>query len=260
MSNKKKGVRDPEDYLSPHYSSREEIETYAQIERLFLSNPIPSREILANLGLFITRASMARFLFMHSMYQKIIPAHGVIMEFGVRWGQNLALFSTFRNIYEPQNITRKIIGFDTFEGFPSVSPQDGDSDVAVEGVCPVTPEYQQYLEQLLVAHEKLAPRSHLKKYEVVKGDVIETLPKYLERNPETIIAMAYFDVDLYEPTRQCLELIKDRLHKGSIVGFDELNMHNFPGETIAAMEVLGLRNHRVVRDPTVPYQSYVVIE
>jgi hypothetical protein len=36
----------------------------------------------------------------------------------------MALFTTLRNIYEPYNMSRKIIGFDTFEGFPSVSPQD----------------------------------------------------------------------------------------------------------------------------------------
>lgn len=42
------------------------------------------------------------------------------MEFGVRWGQNLALFESFRGIYEPYNYNRKIVGFDelNYNKFP----------------------------------------------------------------------------------------------------------------------------------------------
>jgi hypothetical protein len=39
----------------------------------------------------------------------------------------------------------------------------------------------------------------------------------------SIVAFAYFDFDLYEPTKGCLLTIKDRLTRGSILGFDELN-------------------------------------
>lgn len=241
-----------------YYSSNDEVLAYEKIRALMKSSPIPDREVLGNLGLYLTRPSMARLLFMHNLYQKIIHSHGVIMEFGVRWGQNLALFETFRTIYEPHNVSRKIIGFDTFSGFPTVAPEDGS--MVDTGVCNVTPGYESQLEELLEAHEQLAPRSHLRKFELVKGDLIETLPQYLERHPETIIALAYIDVDLYQPTKRCLELIRNRLAKGSIIAFDELNMEEFPGETIAVMEVLGINNLKLVRDPIVPYQSYAVME
>ncbi len=55
------------------------------------------------------------------------------MEFGVKWGQNLALFQSFRGMYEPYNHNRKIIGFDTFEGFPSVDKKDGGSKIIKAG-------------------------------------------------------------------------------------------------------------------------------
>jgi len=32
--------------------------------------------------------------------------------------------------------------------------------------------------------------------ELVKGDAVEELEKYLQKNPSTIIALAYFDMDL----------------------------------------------------------------
>src|SRR5689334_3827614 len=51
---------------------------------------IPDSEVLDNLGLFLTRQTLSRINFMQRLYEMILPVHGVIMEFGVRWGQNMA--------------------------------------------------------------------------------------------------------------------------------------------------------------------------
>ena len=102
--------------------------------------------------------------------------------------------------------------------------------------------------------------AQIRKFEIVKGDVTETLDPYLKRNPETIIALAYFDLDLYEPTRHCLDAIKDRVTRGTVIGFDEINDHATPGETEALREVLGLRSQRVRRYPYNSRSSYLVIE
>ena len=242
------------------YASKEEIVAYKHLCKMLKECPIPPSEILANLALFLPRASLSRILFMHNLYRNIINVHGIIVEFGVRWGHNLALFTAFRAIYEPYNCSRKIIGFDTFEGFPSISSYDGTSETAFAGALSVTPQYEDYLEELLATHEELAPRSHIRKFELVKGNVLETLPQYLADHPETIIALAYFDLDLYEPTKKCLELIKDHLAKGSVVGFDNLTLDEFPGETLAFKEEWGINNYRIHRDPTVSYESFISIE
>lgn len=81
---------------------------------LYESCPIPSDEKLSHLGLFTRRQPMSRVMFMWEVYKKIIDVHGVIFEFGVRWGQDLALFESFRGMLEPFNYNRKIVGFDTF--------------------------------------------------------------------------------------------------------------------------------------------------
>ncbi|MFQ1824408.1 hypothetical protein ACK35A_20095 [Aeromonas veronii] len=86
----------------------------------------------------------------------------------------------------------------------------------------------------------------------------ETLPAYLARQPETMVALAYFDFDLYEPTRRCLELIKPHLTKGSVLAFDELNWPAFPGETLALKE--GLDRYAIRRTPHNPGPAYLVIE
>ena len=87
----------------------------------------------------------------------------------------------------------------------------------------------------------------MKKYAIVKGNAVVEIHKYLKENPETIIALAYFDFDIYEPTLEWLKAIAPHLTKGSVLGFDELNLHNFPGETLALKEILGLDKYSIRR-------------
>jgi hypothetical protein len=243
-----------------HYSSESELAIRKQFTATFKNCPIPESELLRNLGLFLNRQTLSKMLFMHELYKKILDVHGVIMEFGVRWGQNLALFASFRGIYEPYNFNRKIIGFDTFCGFPSIHPKDRKSDSIAVGGYSVTKGYQEYLEEVLDYHEKESPVSHIKKYQLVKGDVMVTIDKYLEENPETIISLAYFDLDLYEPTKKCLEAIREHLTKGSVVGFDELNWCDSPGETLAVKEVLGLSKYKIKHSGLHPTPSYIIVD
>ena len=85
---------------------------------------------------------------------------------------------------------------------------------------------------------RLEPLRHIQRTLGVEGDVRETLPQYLENNPHTVVALACFDLDLYEPTRAVLEKIRPYLTKGSIVAFDELAHAKWPGETSALRDTL----------------------
>jgi len=240
--------------------SPEEVSRREDLFELYKECPIPDDELLSNLALFISKKEFARMLYIHDLYKQILDVHGVIMEFGVRWGQNLALYETFRGIYEPFNRVRKVIGFDTFEGFPSVSTKDGTSDIISVGSYSVTEGYESFLDRLLAVREQEGLGSHDKKYELVKGDASLTVQDYLDRHPETIVSLAYFDLDIYEPTRACLEAITGHLTKGSIVAFDELNDELFPGETLALKEVFGLDQYRLVHTPYSAVRSYLVID
>lgn len=239
-------------------SNIEEIKKREIFLENFKNTPISDSELLQNLGLFMNRQSLSRVLFMNELYQKIINVNGIIMEFGVRWGQNLSLFSSFRGMYEPYNYTRKIVGFDTFEGFPSIHKNDGEKEFMKKGAYSVSENYENYLEQILSYHESESPISHKKKFELIKGDATKTIKDYLKQNPQTIISFAYFDFDIYEPTKVCLEAILPHLTKGSIIAFDELNDPNFPGETIAFQEVLGSINYEIKRSPLNPLISYII--
>jgi hypothetical protein len=108
--------------------------------------------------------------------------------------------------------------------------------------------------------EKDNPLSHIKKFEIRAGDATVEIDKYLEQYPETIIALAYFDFDIYEPTKKCLEAIRSHLVRGSVLAFDELNDHDSPGETAALREVFGLNNVRLKRFPYTARTSYFAVE
>jgi hypothetical protein len=241
-------------------SSQSEKEVLAALYEHFRSSPLPADELLPNLGLFLTSKALSRTLFFYEIYRKIVDTHGVIMEFGVRWGQTLALLSALRGILEPFNRHRKIVGFDTFAGFRGMGPEDGERCKTVDGSFSVSEGYEAYLEKQLALIDALSPIAHLKKFELVKGDAVQTIPAYLERHPETIVSLAIFDFDIYKPTRAALEAIKPHLMKGSVLVFDELCDDIFPGETLAAREVLGLNNMRVQRMPMTARISYMVVE
>lgn len=241
-------------------ASEHELESRKQVAAHFRDCPIPDYELLQNLSLFMSRQNMSQVLFLNEVYQHILDVHGVIMEFGVRWGRNLAIYESLRGIYEPFNHNRKIIGFDTFEGFPSIDEKDGNDKVISVGAFNVTENYDEYLTKVLDYHEQESPISHIKKYELVKGDATVGIDNYLADHPETIVSLAYFDFDIYTPTKACLLAIKDRLTKGSVIGFDELNCATYPGETLALMETLGLGANKIRHSKFSPTQSYIVIE
>ena len=98
------------------YRSKEENIIRNDFVKHFRNCPIPDIDILQNLGLFLSSKNLSRILFMDHIYKKIVDVHGIVIEFGTRWGQNAAVFSALRGIYEPFNRIRKIVGFDTFTG------------------------------------------------------------------------------------------------------------------------------------------------
>lgn len=238
-------------------STSTEIDRKVDLVRRLKNSAIPDTELLDNLGLYLTRQTLSRINFVQSLYQMIVPVHGVIMEFGVRWGQNMALFSALRGMCEPFNYSRRVIGFDTFEGFPAISAEDGR--LVTTGDYSVAAGWMHELERILDIHDAASPIPQKKKFSLVQGDASVTLPAYLHDNPETIVALAYFDFDLYKPTRDCLEALLPYLTKGSVLAFDELNTPEFPGETVAVREVLGLSRYAIRRDPSNPLTSYLVI-
>jgi hypothetical protein len=240
----------------PH-QSRGERDAQARLAAALAQSPIPPDELPDNLSLYLSRQQVTDLLAMDALYRLILDVPGVIMEFGVRWGRHLGSFTTLRNLHEPYNVHRRVVGFDTFAGFPDVSEIDQRSRHGVVGGLTVTDGYLDHLEKVLAAHESAGPLGHVRRTWCVTGDVRQSVPQYLQENPQTVIALAYFDLDLYEPTRDVLAAIRPYLCAGSVLAFDQVGHAKWPGETQALREVLGTRTRRLHLIPGFPTPAFL---
>ena len=252
----KKQVQLDSDAIERAERNPNDYDLSTQMLEMIQESPIPENEKLRNLFLFMDRRMISRLLFMNELYQKMMHLHGSIFEFGVRYGVNEAIWTSLRGIYEPFNHNRKIVGFDSFEGFLEISEHDkADKQVGGFGVVE---GYEDYLAKLLALHEKMAPVEAIQKFQLVKGDAIVELQAYLENHQETIVSFAYFDFDLYEPTLQCLQILEPYLAKGAVIGFDELNVEQWPGETKALRDWLGDRKMSIRHSPFRGAAAYLI--
>jgi len=231
---------------------------FALGERAFAEATIPTVDKLEAFARFAPKRSVARFLTRTEIFKQILHVNGAIIECGVFNGAGLFSWSQLSNIYEPTNHTRRIIGFDTFEGFPEVDARDNAGDI----------EWKQgdmhgsSVEQLQLSIDKYnAERhlSHINNMMLVKGDFMKTADDFLANNTHTLIALLYLDFDLYEPTKKALELFLPRMPKGAIIAFDELNCESHPGETLAFLEALDIRTAELKRSPIDPWISYLTL-
>jgi len=251
-------MHDPRTQAGFDYSSREALEDY------FNNSPGSSTEKLENFAKYVPRQNLARFLARYEIFKLIKDVQGSIVECGVLFGGGLMSFAKLSTILEPYNFQRRIIGFDTFTGFPSIDKADlkgkperksahlKQHGFAAEGA------YEDILKAIEL-YDISRYLNHFPKVQVVKGDFAVTAGQVLKDYPHLVVSCLYLDFDIYQPTRIALEHFLPRMPKGSVLVFDELNEEAFPGETIAVMEMLDLRSTRVRRFDFEPRISYAVI-
>lgn len=211
---------------------------------------------------FVPRQALSLFLAKHDLYLRILGVHGSIVEGGVFTGGGLFTWAQLTSIYEPYNHNRRVIGFDSFEGFPRVAPEDtsgGDIGHEFQRVGAYSFENMKELEEGARLADMNRPIGHIPNIELVQGDACETIPEYLRANPHLVVSLLYLDFDLYEPTLVALRELIPRMPRGAVIGFDELNQAQWPGETLAVMEEIGIHKLRLQRHPITPGLSFAVL-
>ncbi len=200
---------------------------------------------------FTRRQVVANFLNRYEIFKKVVGIQGSVIEGGVNLGQGLFSWLHFSAILEPYNHNRRIIGFDSFQGFVSVSDEDSGGLYEDNERWESFRSKQSYDELTLsvIAQEMNRPLNHIPKLEVVAGDACQTIPEYFENNKHCLVALMHLDFDVYPPTQVALEVIVPRMPKGAVIAFDEVNDPNAPGETLALLEELALREIKLERLP-----------
>lgn len=231
--------------------------------RAFEQSALPLGMKLQNFATHVRRQDLARFLAKYEIFKRALAVNGSVVECGVFAGGGLFTWYHLSATLEPYNHTARIIGFDTFSGFPSIHAADsrtGTSEHLAVGAFAAHQGIKQELEALAALHDRNRPLGHLPKIELVEGDATKSIEAYLEAHPHLLIRLMYLDFDLYEPTKAALDLLLPRVVKGGIVAFDELNCPEFPGETTALLEKMDLAKVRLERTNIDPWISYFVRE
>lgn len=248
-------------YKAESNASNFQHDSRAQLQKMFEESPLPTEDLLFNLGMYTRGTLLVKYLVMNDLYQRIKNIPGHIMEFGVWYGQNMVLLENLRAIYEPFNKQRVIIGFDTFSGYENFSKHDKESKAFEKGAYSTPNGYKKYLSDLLKAHEGSNILGHVQGvHRLIEGDAEKTVPKYFTDHPETIVAMAYFDMGNYKPTKAALKAILPHLVPGSVILFDELTWPDAPGEAIAFKEVIAEKNYTIEKSQYYPSKSIVTIK
>lgn len=215
---------------------------------------------LRNFPKYLPNTALGKFLCRYEMFKEVLDVHGAIVECGVHLGGGLMTWAQLSAIYEPFNHVRKVVGFDTFEGFAGVSDKDKAAGADAIGKGTFSAPAFEDLERCIKVFDYGRPLPHIKKVELVKGDANKTIPQYVQDNQHLVVALLFLDFDVYEPTKAAIEALRPRMPKGAIVAFDELYIRQWPGETLAVLETFGIQNLRIKRFPHQPQLSYAKLE
>lgn len=219
-------------------------------------------EKFENFPKYVTRQNVARYLALYEIFKLGLSVQGDIVECGVNWGGGLMWFAQMSAALEPFNLQRRIIGFDTFSGFPALDSNDVEyAETGKEHrVGGYAADSLADLTHCVWLYDQNRAIGHVPKVRLIRGDACQTMPQYLIDNPHTVVSLLHLDFDIYAPTKVAIDVFLKRMPKGSILVFDELNCPKWPGETQAVVEAMDIRGLRIQRFPFEPYISYAVLD
>ena len=241
------------------FRSQSEKEVGKNLENVFKKNPETIEFKLDNFTKYIRRQKLTRLLSLYEIYKKILPVKGSVVECGVFRGFGLMAWANMSAVLEPANLTRRIYGFDTFKGFPNVSEKDLNTVMKPECGQLYADSFEE-LHELIKIYDSNRFLGHVNKVQLIKGDVVKTIPEFISNNKHLVVSLLFLDLDLYEPTKAAIENFFPRMSKGAIIAFDELDNPIWPGETMALLEILGINRLKIERIEFDPYISYAIID
>jgi hypothetical protein len=236
-----------------------EQEVGKKIERIFNACPDPVEIKLENFPKYVRRQHLKRFLAMYEIFKLVLPVKGSVVECGVFKGFGVMTWAKLSTMLEPENLTRRIYGFDTFAGFAAVSEKDANP-VAMPEQGALYADSHEELQALITEYDRDRFLGHIDKVHLIKGDATQTIPQFIADHPHLVVSLLFLDLDLYEPTKVALEQFLPRMPRGAVLAFDELDNPMWPGETLALLESVGINELKLRRLEWDPYIGFAVME
>lgn len=210
------------------------------LEELFANTKLAVFEMFRNFPVFTPRYNLARFLVHYELFKKIYNLPGIIIDLGVFRGASTFTWAKLCEIFCPTDVRKMVYGFDSFEGFPALTEEDGKEDLQCDRKTGGFSPGSSIENDLSLAQKAMNQDKHIKhinRIEFIKGDVIKTIPDFVKAKGNGLkIALLNIDLDLYEPTRVALEHFVPHMVRGGIIIADEYALESFGGETKAIDE------------------------
>lgn len=200
-------------------------------------------------GYFITShvTRLAKSVAHYELYKSIVDLPGDVVECGVFKGASFIRLLTFREMLESP-FSRKVIGFDAFGKFPQQASDEDQKFVemferdAGKGIS------EDELNKVLLS-------KGFKNYELIKGDILETVPRFATNFPERRIALLHIDVDVYTPSLVILNELYERVVEGGLIILDDYG--TVAGETLAVDEFFKDKGQKIGKLPISHIPAYI---
>jgi hypothetical protein len=167
---------------------------------------------------------LARF----ELFKNVIDLPGDIVEAGVFKGTGLLYWARLLQVFNPQS-ARRVIGFDTFGGYPDSTGRDYDQQMGERFLADAN--YKGGSPDEILRRAETLGLSH--RVQLIQGDSTKTIPEYKRDNPGFRIAILNLDFDIYEPTAVALEQFYPLIVPSGIIILDEYACRGW-GESEAA--------------------------
>ncbi|MBB5390098.1 MULTISPECIES: TylF/MycF/NovP-related O-methyltransferase [unclassified Herbaspirillum] len=242
-------------------ADQDQVKARRELFSMMAAYPATEEETERSLGLFIRGSLLARILATFEVYQRIVKLPGAIVDMGTWRGQTAVLCENFRAILEPLNFQRRIHAFDTFTGYAGFNEKDPrDAKLYSDGTYSLSSEYANLLKTLLQLHERNNAMGHVNgKHRVWEGDCRQTFDTFRKEFPGEMISLAWFDLNVLEPTRDSFKDVIRQLVPGGIVAFWQLTRGGqVPTEGMHYLnDILGEYKHTIHKAEAYPSLCYL---
>ena len=203
------------------------LKKYKKIIGLIKKNKFTTFDAITNYGLLSGDTNLFKTLKIFELIKQIKKLDGDIIELGIHKGNTSLLFKKILDIYK---IKKKIFLLDHYKGLTHFSKQDPNFSKKYKG---------KYKDSKKIIKDFLN-FFKLKKVFFIDKDATKLNDKFFKKFK---FSLAYFDMDLYEPTFTALKSIDRSIVKGGLIVFDEGNKKIWNGEKKAIRDFLKINKN-----------------
>lgn len=208
-------------------------------------------------NLYMNSERFSKLLIHYEVFKKIKNLSGSIVECGVFKGTSFSRFAMMRELVgNPKR--NKLVAFDVFsDDFPDTKFKNEKAQrkhwISTAGGSSISTK------QL----KSIFDKKKIKNFELVKGDVLKTIPTYLKKNKNLKISLLNVDIDFVETTECVLNNFYDKVVKGGIILFDNYQGVGtggtfYKGETSTINKFLKKHKKKIIKFPFFNRPSYII--